>query len=115
MIAHMAKIEINGEKYPIRATFGALAEIEDHFKIGSISQIGEIFNENVSGRDLMDFMEILLRFGGNENSKELAAQTDGVALQEAMNHLGSAMGVNENPGRARLKQKRASRSTGKKP
>lgn len=115
MTANITKIEIEGDKYPIRAPFGALAEIEAHFELESIMDINDVFSDNISGKNLMDFMAILLKWGGNENYEELAGKCDATALEQAINHLSAAMGVDKNPPQAaRNKAKRTSRSVGTK-
>lgn len=114
MKAHIAKIEIEDATYVIRANMGALSEIQEAFKLKSIDEIGTVFDGSVDINKFITFMEILLRAGGNENSEDLAKKCEMPAIMEAFNHLGAAMGQNENPKKARPKSKRASRSHGKK-
>lgn len=109
---NIAKIKINGEQYNIRANMGALSEIQAAFKIKSIDKIGTVFDGAIDINNLITFMEILLRAGGNENSKELAKECEMSALTEAFEHLTAAMGGKKKP--PEVRQKKASRSPGKK-
>lgn len=115
MSAHMTKITIDGKQYPIRATMGALSEIQEAFGLKSIMQIDKVFRKDFDVNAVITIMEILLKYGKNENYADLAKQCELDCLEGAFNHIAEASGMS-NPQKAPPKKApRASRSNGKKP
>ncbi len=98
------ELVIEGRRYILRLTLGALAELEDAFAVADLAALGERFNTGrLAARDVVTILGCALRGGGQEISdEEVAAMStpEGVAplAEAAMRALEAAFGVApENP------------------
>jgi len=70
-----AAVTIAGERYTLRLTLGALAELEGAFGAADLPALGERFAAGrLSGRDLVTLLAVALRGGGHDlTDAEVAA------------------------------------------
>ena len=87
--------EIAGERYALRATLGALAEIEDALGIESLAQLQNRF-ANLRARDILSILKYMSAAGGAEipadalNNLEVAdIETATEAIVSAINQGGT--------------------------
>lgn len=95
---------IDGKRYTLRLTLGALAELEDAFAVADLAALGERFNTGRLGaRDIITILACALRGGGHSLCDEEVAGLSseaGVAplAEAAIRALEVAFGVaRENP------------------
>jgi hypothetical protein len=95
-------LEIDGERYTLRLTLGALAELEEAFAVDDLPALGARFaSGKLSSRDLLRLLAAALRGGGHplSDAQVAALPIDGVApVAEALTDLlAAAFGDGENP------------------
>jgi Phage tail tube protein, GTA-gp10 len=75
-------LSLDGRDYVLRLTLGALAELEDAFKTGSLAGLAaHLGSGSLSSRELLLLLRIALKGGGNpltEEALEQATLTGGV-------------------------------------
>ncbi len=98
------ELVIDGKRYTLRLTLGALAELEEAFAVSDLAALGERFNTGrLCARDIITILACALRGGGHSMSDEeaagLSSEGDVAPLAEAaLRALEVAFGVaTENP------------------
>lgn len=98
------ELVIDGKRYTLRLTLGALAELEEAFAVSDLAALGDRFNTGRLGaRDIITILACALRGGGHKMSDEevagLSAEGGVAPLAEAaLRALEVAFGVaTENP------------------
>jgi hypothetical protein len=98
------ELVIDGRRYTLRLTLGALAELEEAFAVSDLAALGERFNTGRLGaRDIITILACALRGGGHGLSDDEVADLSsegGVAplAEAALRALEVAFGVaGENP------------------
>lgn len=95
-------LEIGAERYTLRLTLGALAELEEAFVVDDLPALGARFaSGRLSSRDLLKLLGAALRGGGHplSDAQVAALPIDGVApvAQALADLLAAAFGDAENP------------------
>ena len=83
-------LDIDGERYGLRLTLAALAEIEAALKVDGLPALGEAF-KSMGAKELNCALAALLRAGGAERADALAARADPMA---ALNAVAACFKVN---------------------
>lgn len=83
---------VEGEALPMRLTLGALAELEDAFKVDSLPSLGERFaSGRLSARDVTRILTAGLRGAGSSVSE---VQVAGLAFDEGLHGaIAAAIGL----------------------
>ncbi len=69
-------IEINGEKYPARLTFRALAELEELTKVSFITLFNKLAEGSFETNDIIYVIYVALKYGGVEVTLDDLNDTD---------------------------------------
>ncbi len=59
-------IELNGEKYPAKLTFRALAELEELTRVSFMTLFDRFANGNFNTNDIINILYVALKYGGVE-------------------------------------------------
>ena len=76
-------IEIDAQRYRLRLSLAALAEIEHRLGVEGLEALSERL-KTLGAQDLLIVLEALLRAGGSEQAQELAAQADPAVAARAV-------------------------------
>lgn len=107
-------LEIDGKKYALRLSVGAMAEIEDELDIVSINELSDLLQKG-SASDFITILYALAKGGGVEISKEVIETLDyGVLAQLILDTLMDCMDSVEAEGGVSSPQKKTARRSSRR-